>query len=293
MKFDSSMNSQFVKRIDFGSDSYCNSAIQLNDSSYIFIINTPTDLTYLVKLNSTGTLAKALRIITPINATLISEGSNVLLSYSTINFINGVLKLDQDLIFINNYSIIDSTLHTFFTDANITGNKYNALCSNGRDCWFLELDSMVSASCDYKTSTLIIDTVRLSLTEDSISNDTYSGGGPETPYGIYFTNAFLQWEDSCFTMINKINERSFENRINLFPNPTLNHLYIIQNNIKRNNSINVFNSFGQKQELEYNCIENKEYIEINTSTLLPGLFFIVIIMDNQRVIKRFIKMNEF
>ena len=94
-------------------------------------------------------------------------------------------------------------------------------------------------------------------------------------------------------MINKINERSFENSINLFPNPTLNHLYIIQNNIKRNNSINVFNSFGQKQELEYNCIENKEYIEINTSTLLPGLFFIVIIMDNQRVIKRFIKMNEF
>ena len=289
MKFDSSMNTQFVKRINFGMDAYCTSSVQLKDSTYIFFINTPTDSSYVVKLNSSGISAKALRITTPLNIILNCVGSTVLLSYNMNNNTTGVLKIDQDLNYMNNYSIIDSAYHAFFMDSKIIENKFNALFSNGKDCWFIELDSLVSASCYFYPSTISIDTINLSLTDDSISGDPYGSASLETPYGIYFTNTFPEWSDSCFTIINKIDEFVDENPVKLFPNPTNNFLFLRIKNKEKYKLINVFNLFGQKQELKYNAIENKEYIELNTSSLSPGIYFLELLKDNQRVIKRFIK----
>jgi DNA-binding beta-propeller fold protein YncE len=76
---------------------------------------------------------------------------------------------------------------------------------------------------------------------------------------------------------------------NLFPNPARGVLYITQQNNDLIKAINIFNSIGQKQSVFYSSIKYGEYIEMNISTLASGIFFMEMITDKQKIVKRFIK----
>lgn len=76
---------------------------------------------------------------------------------------------------------------------------------------------------------------------------------------------------------------------NIFPNPTRNILYITQGKKELIESINIFNSIGQKQAITYTSINNQEYLEVNTSLLSQGIYFLEMFTDKQKIVKRFIK----
>jgi hypothetical protein len=75
----------------------------------------------------------------------------------------------------------------------------------------------------------------------------------------------------------------------LFPNPTRNVLYITQETGNDLNSLILFNSIGQKQQVNYSVIKNGEYVEINVSSLASGIYFVELVTERQKVVKRFIK----
>ena len=76
---------------------------------------------------------------------------------------------------------------------------------------------------------------------------------------------------------------------NIFPNPVKNILYITQEKKELIKTINIFNSIGQKQVVGYTSIKNAEYLEVNTSSLSAGIYFLEMISDKKKIVKKFVK----
>lgn len=62
-----------------------------------------------------------------------------------------------------------------------------------------------------------------------------------------------------------------------------------QSNNELISTIKILNSIGQNQETNYALIKNSEFIEVNTSSLSKGIYFIEILTDKQKIIKKFVK----
>jgi len=78
---------------------------------------------------------------------------------------------------------------------------------------------------------------------------------------------------------------------NVYPNPIINRLRL-DIGIKRPTSIrvNIYNQVGQSVQLEQFSIDHRQTIEINTSDLKAGMYFLEIISDdNYRIARKFIK----
>ncbi len=105
-------------------------------------------------------------------------------------------------------------------------------------------------------------------------------------------NYFLGAEHGsiCDSLINAVPNISASNTsFNLFPNPARSVLYITQGNKEIIKLISIFNSIGQEQLINYSSIKNGEYMEVNVSTLSPGIYFLEMMSDRQKVVKKFIK----
>ena len=77
---------------------------------------------------------------------------------------------------------------------------------------------------------------------------------------------------------------------NIFPNPTRNILYISDSSKELIRSLQIYNSIGQEQEsITYSSIKNNEYVEVNTSSLPSGIYFLHILTDKQNITRRFVK----
>ena len=76
---------------------------------------------------------------------------------------------------------------------------------------------------------------------------------------------------------------------NIFPNPVKNILYITQGKKELIKTINIFNSIGQKELVVYSSIKNGEYLEVNTTSLSAGVYFLEMISEKQNIVKRFVK----
>ena len=88
------------------------------------------------------------------------------------------------------------------------------------------------------------------------------------------------------TGINIINQNS---NFLIFPNPAGNFLYMTQSNNELLRSIKILNSIGQKQAVAYSSIKNGEYLEVNTTSLSSGIYFLEMISGKQNIVKRFVK----
>ena len=71
---------------------------------------------------------------------------------------------------------------------------------------------------------------------------------------------------------------------NFFPNPARNILYMSQPKNELIKTIKVFNSIGQKQMIEYFSTKNGEYVEINTSMLSAGVYFLEMKTEKQKIV---------
>ena len=55
-------------------------------------------------------------------------------------------------------------------------------------------------------------------------------------------------------------------------------------------SLHIYNSIGQEQQsITYSSIKNNEYVEVNTSSLPSGIYFLHILTDKQNLTRRFVK----
>ncbi len=77
--------------------------------------------------------------------------------------------------------------------------------------------------------------------------------------------------------------------INLFPNPTTHILYATSNEKQKFRKVKVFNALGQEQTVNYSFIKNNEHLEVNTSALLQGVYFLELFSEKEKIVRRFVK----
>jgi hypothetical protein len=130
-------------------------------------------------------------------------------------------------------------------------------------------------------------------------NDSLSGDTILNP--IIYSNTsntyFLSVNDTVgnnanfqLTLIKNCNFIS-ENRVDLFkvfPNPARNFLFINKGVPEPVKKINVFNSIGQREKIEYSIL-NDESIEVKTSCLSPGFYFIEMQTEKRNFVRKFIR----
>ena len=80
-----------------------------------------------------------------------------------------------------------------------------------------------------------------------------------------------------------------ESAFNLFPNPATRLLYVTQKAHATIRALEVFNTLGQKMDVRYSSIKNNEYLEINVQHLSPGVYFLEMVTDGAKVVRRFVR----
>ncbi|TAH44394.1 MAG: T9SS type A sorting domain-containing protein [Bacteroidetes bacterium] len=94
--------------------------------------------------------------------------------------------------------------------------------------------------------------------------------------------------DSLPTGIRKpLNEQ--EGAYTIFPNPVRDKLYVHHTSQNQSIEIIIYNSLLQALSLPMTVINEGEYSEVNTSRLVPGVYFLEIVSKGERVVKRFVK----
>ncbi len=75
----------------------------------------------------------------------------------------------------------------------------------------------------------------------------------------------------------------------VFPNPARDVFYITHKKSERIKLLRVINSLGQEQKTDYSSISNGEYLEINIFNLSSGIYFLEMLTEKQRIVKKFVK----
>ena len=167
--------------------------------------------------------------------------------------------------------------------------------------WTCAWTNQIVFNYPYQDTMYHIENMNLSVINDpdvvgtgcNFSLYSFNLGGKRTYWGLpnnpdYELGAL--WGSVCDSLTNGVHEiNNEEDNFNVFPNPAKNILYISQSNNELIKSINIFNSIGQKQKVEYLLYKNREYEAVNTSSLQHGIYFLEIQTDKQKIVKRFIK----
>jgi hypothetical protein len=103
----------------------------------------------------------------------------------------------------------------------------------------------------------------------------------------YFLGAELG--SVCDSLTNDITSLSIISEYKIFPNPTRENIYISNNRVIEIKSVNVFNSIGQNINAKYLLNKHANLIEVNTSDLSSGVYFIELLSEKVKVIRKFIK----
>jgi hypothetical protein len=92
-----------------------------------------------------------------------------------------------------------------------------------------------------------------------------------------------------FDVCSEITNMVQDNNIFLFPNPTQNNLIVTLRNGWRISSIRVYDITAQLQSTSFLTGKNGEFLEVKTNALVPGIYFIEVYTENQKIVQRFIK----
>jgi len=84
-----------------------------------------------------------------------------------------------------------------------------------------------------------------------------------------------------------VRERNKNSELLLFPNPASQVLHVAFSEVNLNPSINIFNTIGQKMNVQYTS--NNTGATINTENLNAGLYWIVIMINEKWFYKQFVK----
>ena len=167
--------------------------------------------------------------------------------------------------------------------------------------WTCAWTNQVTLNYPYQDTMYHTENMNLSVINDpdvvgtgcNFSLYSFHLGGKRTYWGLPNNPDYSLgpvWGSACDSLSNGINEFNdkAENYI-IFPNPALNNLYITQSSKEFIKFINVINSIGQGEKIYYSSINNGKYIEINISLLSSGIYFLEILTNKKKLVKRFIK----
>ncbi len=108
-----------------------------------------------------------------------------------------------------------------------------------------------------------------------------------------FPNYFLGADSTsiCDTLLtlNPALLKEEEIGLKLFPNPTTRVLYAALPEKFKNKELKIFNAFGQEMAVNFSFIKNGEYLEVNTTSLSQGVYFLELLSDREKVVKIFVK----
>ena len=91
----------------------------------------------------------------------------------------------------------------------------------------------------------------------------------------------------CDSLVSGIQNTAPSKEINLFPNPAHDKMYVTLN--QKIKSVTVLNTLGEVLPVNFSFTKNSEYIEINTSPLSQGIYFLELLSEKEKVVKRFAK----
>ncbi|TAH42656.1 MAG: T9SS type A sorting domain-containing protein [Bacteroidetes bacterium] len=80
-----------------------------------------------------------------------------------------------------------------------------------------------------------------------------------------------------------------EDDYTIFPNPVRDKLYVRSTAQNQSAEIIIYNSLLQALSIPITLINQGEYSEVNTSRLVPGVYFLEIVSKGEKVVKRFVK----
>ncbi len=156
----------------------------------------------------------------------------------------------------------------------------------------IKTDSLGFSGCYEFTSHPII--VSNLLVE---SNITYSqaSGMDVTTLMLPTTNRIIS--DSTYCLLTTgVKNISYLNSVKLFPNPTSGKLFIVgissdwlHTNRSNKNSISIFNLLGEKSNVTFSLDKVRNEIELNVSTLQPGMYLVEIRTEKDKIVRKFIK----
>ncbi|HNQ00187.1 MAG TPA: T9SS type A sorting domain-containing protein, partial [Bacteroidia bacterium] len=91
-----------------------------------------------------------------------------------------------------------------------------------------------------------------------------------------YPNFFLGAEGGtvCDSLITIVENKNLLPELILFPNPVRNSMYLTGTKNKIGEEVFVRNVLGQQVKVSVNTIQSGEYLEFNTSSLLPGVYFV-------------------
>ena len=107
-----------------------------------------------------------------------------------------------------------------------------------------------------------------------------------------YPNYFLRADSGsvCDTLTAIQNVQSGVNQeLVVFPNPVSRVLYVKVHKEFEIKMAKVFDAIGQDIPANYSFIKNGEYLEMNVSGLSPGIYFLELLSDRGRVVKKFVK----
>ena len=77
--------------------------------------------------------------------------------------------------------------------------------------------------------------------------------------------------------------------VSVFPNPCAEKLYILKNTKPELQQIMIRNSVGEIIQLPQPVKRKEGYLEINTTPLSPGIYFLVLTSGERKSVKKFMK----
>ncbi len=77
--------------------------------------------------------------------------------------------------------------------------------------------------------------------------------------------------------------------VNIFPNPATRILYATVNGNFKTKDVKVFNVFGQELRPDFSSVHNGEYLELNVASYPGGIYFLELLSEKEKVVKRFVK----
>lgn len=209
------------------------------------------------------------------NSKVLYVSSTVYVYQFDMNAADVALSKTTVAVWDTNYSPSPPAATTFYQSHLAPDNKIYICCTNGTlDIHVIDYPDSIGIACH--------------LCQHCVHLPRYNATTM-----VNHPNYFLGAEhgsicDSLHTDVPNIS--SSNQSFNIFPNPVRNILYITQSNKESIKKLTVFNSIGQQQQnISYSSIKNGEYLEVNTSSLLSGVYILEMLTEKQRIVKRFVK----
>ncbi len=228
---------------------------QANDGGYVFVGNTADSLgrfdVFLAKTDNTGNLLWTK-------------------SYGGINSDYG-------------YSVAQTIDNGFVITG--TTNSYGA---GDDDLFFIKTDSTGYSGCNENTIKFLSNTVMFNVSNSSLYNYPGDLNGSSMSLGI--SASYSTVSNLCY--IEGINESAaIENYLNLYPNPVTDQVTIeFTLTDTKYNTIEIKNVLGQTvKRIDANFSTPKNQLQINTSDLSKGIYFIELQNGDRLLSKKFIR----